>query len=332
MPWNTTTPILIWAILCIPIFILLWIFPPKVKLTAILVVIAFLSANFYFAFAVNWSVINYWMRVIPAVLALLLAVRFWRANQPSFDFEVNQIVKTSFLPAKKALPLAALGVTLFVLLVSSVWDYLLIRSLDYKHTLQKPVMLFYPVRYGLYVVTNGGNSLKGLGMNDVYRDWLGRRTGEGDYMAYAVDIMKLRNDRGWVSEGILPTAMPKYDSFRDQVYSPCVGTVVYVENGHKDVAQGTPETTLGNRVVLRCFEFFVTLANLRNDSILVKEGEQVNFNVQIGVVGSSGYPSVPHLRIFTTTGNWDHTGAPVPQQFDLGQRFLVRNDLFLPNY
>jgi hypothetical protein len=108
--------------------------------------------------------------------------------------------------------------------------------------------------------------------------------------------------------------------------------VVYVEDGHTDVILSTPEAPLGNRVVLQCAEYYVTVANLRKDSVIVKVGESINFRVQIGQTGSSGDPPVPHVRVFTTRRSWDENGIPVPQLFDIGFRFHVRNDLTLPDY
>ncbi len=331
MTWTSTTPILLWALIFIPGFILLWIFPPRVKLIAILVFLSFLAASLYFVLAVNWSVINYWLRIIPAILPLLLAFRLWRANRKFFDFELNRIAATPFLPQKGSRQVFVLAVSILVFLVSAVFNFFLFRSISYTGYPGKPVMLFYPLRYGLYVVTNGGNGLDGFGMNNAYQDWLGRKTGE-KYMAYAVDFMKMHNNRGWVSSEILPTALPKYEGFSEQVFAPCVGKVAYVEDGHPDVAMGTPEAPLGNRVVLQCFEYYVTVANLRNGTIIVKEGESVNYLMQIGQTGSSGWPSVPHVRVFTTLKSWDENGTPVPQLFDLDLRFHVRNDLALPNY
>ena len=191
----------------------------------------------------------------------------------------------------------ALVLSVFVFLASATADYLLLRSTSYASYPGKPVLLFYPVRYGLYVVVNGGNGLEGIGMNDAYQDWMGRKTGEKS-MGYAVDFMKIKNDRGWISDSTLPGIITKYEGFRDPVYSPCVGKVVYVEDGHPDVVLGTPEAPLGNRVVLQCLEYYVTVANLRKDSIIVKVGESINFRVQIGQTGSSGSPSVPHVTGF----------------------------------
>lgn len=331
MTWTSVTPIIIWALISIPAFIFIWLFPPKVKLTAVIVFLSYFAVNFYFVLVVNWSVINYWLRVIPVILSLVFIVRFWLANRKFFDFESSRMVATPFFPKRKPRHLIPLVISIVVLLVAGFFNYMALRSLSYPGYTGEPVLLFYPLRYGLYVVTNGGNGLDGWGMNDVYQDWLGRETGQ-EYMGYAVDFMKIWNDRGWVSKGILPNRMPQYVGFAEQVYAPCVGRVVYVEDGHPDVAMGTPETPLGNRVVLQCFQYYVTIANLRNGTIIVEEGESVNYLRQIGLTGSSGYPSVPHVRVFTTLNSWDENGIPVPQLFDINSRFHVRNDLVLPDY
>lgn len=332
MPWNTITPFLVWAVIFIPVFFVLMIVPPRVKLTAGVIWLAYLAASLYFIFTVNWALVNYWLRVLPLVLSLILVVRFWRANRAFFDFATNQVRDTPRLPGKSARRVAVLVLAVLVLLLFIPLDLLALRTTGYKSYAGKPALLFYPLRYGMYVVANGGNGLDGLGMNDSYQTWMGQKNPSDHYMAYAVDLMKLRNDRGWVSQGILPSESQAYEGYGDWVYAPCVGVVAYVEDGHPDQTLGTAEAPLGNRVVLKCYEFYVTVANLRYDSILVKTGEPVSFLQQIGLVGSSGAPSIPHIRVFTTLGSWDEKGTPVPQLFDTGFRFLSRNDLMLPGY
>jgi hypothetical protein len=331
MPWSVTTPIIVWAIISIPIFVLLWIFPPKAKLISVLVFLSYLAGNLYFILVVNWSLINYWLRLLPVILTVVILFRFTRANRTYYDFVTDKRIVTPYMPAKQAAAWAPLVGSLVVLAFFSYFNYRALQSLSYASYQGKPVMLFYPLRYGLYVVTNGGNGLDGLGMNNAYQDWLGRKTGSLS-MAYAVDLMRLENDRGWVSQGILPNVKQAYFGYNDQVYAPCVGTVVKVEDGHPDEVFGTPETPLGNYIVVQCFEYYVTVANFRNGTIIVKEGQEIGFTVQVGQVGSSGSPAIPHLRIFTTTGSWDQNGTPVPQIFDLDQSFHVRNDLVLPRY
>jgi hypothetical protein len=173
--------------------------------------------------------------------------------------------------------------------------------------------------------------MDGIGMNDAYQNFFGVSTGKKN-LVYVVDMVKLKDLSGATSKGILPARHQDYESYSDYVYSPCVGKVVYVEDGHPDQVNRTPENPLGNHVVLQCFEYYVTVANLRKGSVIVKVGDQANYMMQIGLVGSSGSPGIPHLRIFTTTGSYDENGTPVPQIFDLYSRFLVRNDLLLPAY
>jgi hypothetical protein len=218
-----------------------------------------------------------------------------------------------------------------ILLASLFVNLRVFQSYNTRNYQGKPVLLFFPLRYGIYVVTNGGNGLDGIGMNDSYQNVLGTKTGEAS-LGYVVDFMRLINNRGQISETVLPARHQDYESYSDLVYAPCFGTVAYVEDGHPDSAFGTPEAPLGNRVVLQCFEYYVTIANLRKNSVIVKVGDNINFLMQIGMVGSSGSPNIPHLRVFTTTGSYDENGTPVPQIFDLYSRFLVRNDLLLPAY
>ena len=63
--------------------------------------------------------------------------------------------------------------------------------------------------------------------------------------------MRLINNRGQISKGVLPSRRQDYESYSDKVYAPCFGTVAYVEDGHPDAVFGTPEAPLGNRVVLQ---------------------------------------------------------------------------------
>jgi len=332
MPWTVTTPLIIWAVIFVPMFILLWIFPPRIKITAFLVFLSFFAANFYFAFAANWSVINYWLRFLPLILTILMFGRLWHANRTYYDYKLDRKHITPSLPGKKPSSWIVLIASLVALALFAYMNFRMLPSVGYWNYTGKPVLLFYPLRYGLYVVPNGGNGLDGLGMNDVYLDWRGRQNGNPQSMAYAVDLMKIRNDRGWISDGLLPNEKQEYESFGELVYAPCVGTVVYMEDGHADIVNGTPETSLGNHLVIHCFEYYVTVANLKKDSIIPKVGDKIGYKYQIGQVGSSGYPSIPHLRIYTTIGSWDENGTPVPQLFDLNMRFLMRNDLVLPAY
>ena len=179
MPWTSATPILIWAVIFIPAFILLWIFPPRIRLTALFVLLDYAALSIFFVYSVNWAAVNYWLRLIPLILTIILAFRFLRVNRTIHKFAER--IRTPFLPAKKTRPMAVLIASILLLMAVSFVDYHVLQSTSYSTYKGKPVLLFYPVRYGMYVVTNGGNGVDGIAMNDIYQDWLGRKNGITDF-------------------------------------------------------------------------------------------------------------------------------------------------------
>ncbi|MGD8569671.1 MAG: M23 family metallopeptidase [Gammaproteobacteria bacterium] len=65
------------------------------------------------------------------------------------------------------------------------------------------------------------------------------------------------------------------------------------ENGRLDIRPNA-----GNYVLIQATEgYIVFLAHLRNQSILVTEGEQVGQGQEIGMLGNSGNSTMPHLHI-----------------------------------
>jgi hypothetical protein len=65
------------------------------------------------------------------------------------------------------------------------------------------------------------------------------------------------------------------------------------ENGRLDIRPNA-----GNHIMIQAKEgYIVFLAHLRNQSILVKEGEHVNQGQEIARLGSSGNSTMPHLHI-----------------------------------
>ena len=67
---------------------------------------------------------------------------------------------------------------------------------------------------------------------------------------------------------------------------------------------------MGNRVVIQCFEVYVTVANLRN--IVVKESDSVRVGQTIGYVGNNVAPTMPHLHVHATANSYGPDGIPVP--------------------
>ncbi|MBT8299443.1 MAG: M23 family metallopeptidase, partial [Maribacter sp.] len=63
-------------------------------------------------------------------------------------------------------------------------------------------------------------------------------------------------------------------------------------------------------------------------SVLVKEGDSVTTNTEIGQVGNTGNTSEPHLHIHVERGGSPKTilnGKAVP--FTIDDRFLIRGDV-----
>jgi hypothetical protein len=324
MTWTSASPILIWAVIIIPITVLLWLRQPNNKLTTILVILDYALFNLFFILCVNWAVVNYWLRLFPVIMTLAILIHLLRVKFSGIPF----------LPKKSILNGILLLFSLLFLIPAGYMDFRVIQSFNYNSYPGKPLLLWFPVRNGTYVIANGGNGLNGIGLNNYYRDWLGRETGGDKRLIYAVDIVKMTLT-GNISSGILPHSFLKYGGFDDMVYSPCQGEVVYVEDGHPNIqpfSQGT--SFLGNYVVIQCQEAYVTLGGFRDGKMAVKIGDKVRARTLIGYMGSSGSPSIPHLHVHATEGGWkDGEGTAVPMLFDgvlLFNQFATRNQIFIP--
>ncbi|MBI3398989.1 MAG: M23 family metallopeptidase [Deltaproteobacteria bacterium] len=115
----------------------------------------------------------------------------------------------------------------------------------------------------------------------------------------------------------------KYYSWGKPVYAPIDGTVIRLGNGWQDHEYTNIWKTIqiwynatyrfrpkeengrldirpnaGNHVMIKAKEgYIVFLAHLKNQSILVKEGQHVRQGEVIGMVGNSGNSTAPHLHI-----------------------------------
>ena len=92
-----------------------------------------------------------------------------------------------------------------------------------------------------------------------------------------------------------------------QVLAAAPGEVVSVEDGNYDRCHGDLESAdvdcdgyavVGNHVIIEHPTGYRLLYwHFMKDSILVQEGEQVETGDALGLVGSSGYSSTPHLHL-----------------------------------
>ena len=88
-------------------------------------------------------------------------------------------------------------------------------------------------------------------------------------------------------------------AFDQEVTAPCQATVIKVIDGIEDNSIGRPSAiqTYGNALVLQTAqEEFLLLAHLKNQSIVVREGQMVNQGDLLARCGNSGYSMEPHLH------------------------------------
>jgi len=171
--------------------------------------------------------------------------------------------------------------------------------------------LSFPLHDGLFIVGHGGSNPL-INYHNV-----------SESQTYALDISKL-NVLGIRAWGIYPEKLDRYAIFDDALYSPCDGKILSVEKGYKDFnppekGDGHPA---GNHVVVECGNTKVTLAHMKENSIVVDNLDVVKTGDFLGKVGNSGNTSEPHLHIHA-----EKNGKGIPIKFN--NRFLVRNSLVL---
>lgn len=315
MPWLTTAPILIWAALSILALAFLWYIHPGSRLNQILAWLVYTSVNFYFFLAVNWTAVNFYLRILPLAVSFILLLRWLRPLRNS-----------PWLPPRQAGSIALSLVLLVLLGLTGYVNYRVLQSRSLRNVAHVPLLSLYPVRTGMYVVINGGNGEDGWALNGYTRDWLGRPKEGNETLAFAMDFIEIRTS-GAAAEGILSRDFTTYEIFNELVYSPCIGEVISVEDGHPDVEPLSPGAGLGNQIVIQCSDFVVTLANLRNGSINATVGEQLTFNRQIAQVGNSADRSVPHLHMHVT--NLEGEAVPILFEAAIRFRFVARNHLYI---
>ena len=319
MTWTSVTPIILWAVIVIPLTVLIWWKPPTIKLNAIFAILGYALFNLLAFWIINWVALYYYLRFATLILILLVSLRI-----------ISELSKRPFLP-KGTGPVAGASVLGIVCILLGVVAYPIIRSFSRSG---EQVLLFFPLRSGLYIVTNAGNSLDGVATNNHYKTWPGREIIGPESQALAADIVEA-GIAGLMTKNVsvLPESRFDYHIFTENVHSPCFGEIIYVENGHPDVDLGGETSGIGNYVVMKCVDYYITIGNLKNNSILVKVGDNTSLNTMIGQVGSSGEYPIPHLHIHATQGGWkDGEGSPVSMIFDGAfavNNFLTRNKIVL---
>lgn len=173
-----------------------------------------------------------------------------------------------------------------------------------------------PIAAGRYYVANGGSREI---LNSHLQTMPRATRGQRDYwgQSHAVDVTAM--DRwGLIASGTTT------------VVAPCAGRVVRTHDGEADggsVDLTSPTARAGNYALIRCGQFDILLAHLRQGSLRVAPGELVREGQLIGAVGNSGASDMPHLHIHAQhrgTAAAPFSGKPVPMLIE--GRYLVRGD------
>ncbi len=164
MTWTSITPIIVWAVIVIPLTVLLWLKPPTIKLNAIFASLGYAIFNLMAYWIINWAILYYYLKFATIILILLVSLRI-----------ISELSKRPFLP-KSTGRIAGAAALFVVLVLLGIVAYPVVRS--FPRTSEQ-VLLFFPLRSGLYIVSNAGNSLDGAATNNHYKSWPGnehRRT------------------------------------------------------------------------------------------------------------------------------------------------------------
>lgn len=214
--------------------------------------------------------------------------------------------------------------SVLLLLVAGLW---LLFAVKAREVPAEPIELAFPLRGGRYYVAQGGNHpLVNPHMkvaDPSLHAWRGQ--------LWALDVVELYPS-GNRARGLYPEDPRAYAIFDAPVYAPCTGRVAAMRTSLPDLIPPYADTQnkAGNYVLLRCQEdAYVLLAHLKQHSLTVRRGQQVQVGDRLGRVGNSGNTSEPHLHISAQRAEGATTildADPLAMLFD--GRFPIRNAVF----
>ncbi len=274
---------------------------------------AWVLANTLLFFLINWSQVNWYLRYLCYFFPLAVFIRW-----------ASRLRRIPWLPAARTGSALVLALSLIALPPLGWGNSRVLASRTYKFQEPTPLLVLVPF-YGMWAVVNGGNSIDGWGMSDYSNALFEPIHPHDPSMAYAIDFQEI-TIRGFLgAKGPRPGKFQDYEGFQSEIFAPCPGKIVFVETGNPDKPIDAPAEGLGDKVVIQCFEVFVTLGGLR--SVLVQEGDTVRIGQTIGYLGNTGSPAMPHLHVHATTQSYGKDGIPVPLLFEY--KFATRNMVFL---
>ncbi|MEQ6123810.1 DUF3887 domain-containing protein [Pseudotenacibaculum sp. MALMAid0570] len=114
---------------------------------------------------------------------------------------------------------------------------------------------------------------------------------------YAYDILIMKDGKSFKTDG---KSNEDYYVFGKDIVAPCNAKVVQVITGVKDNIPGemNPKQLTGNTVVLETAnKEFILMAHFKQNSIVVKEGQEVKTGELLGQCGNSGNTTEPHIHL-----------------------------------
>lgn len=156
---------------------------------------------------------------------------------------------------------------------------------------------------------------------------------EGQFEKHSVDFVKhdsWGNRMKRLGLHPQPQEIENYLVFGEPVYAPCQGRVIAMENAKSDHPAGRRfrDKSGSNYVTLRCGNTDVVLAHLKEGSLVVRLGQEVNIGYALGKIGHSGNTEEPHLHINAQTVVPDDRNEtnPEPVIMTFDGRYLARGD------
>lgn len=238
---------------------------------------------------------------VDKVKYLLLALILWQGWQLIRGVRIR----------KKLLPNGILrNLKNSVLLIFGlVFAYLVVRAYQGRIYSEESVSLQFPLRAGEYYIASGGS-------NQVLNNHFNRGSKS---QRFALDI-NLLGRYGSISSSLGPGVNKDHHVFGKDIYAPCSGKIIELENevadnsgGNMDVGPGQGQ---GNFIVIDCDGTVVSLVHLKKNSIQVSLGDQIQAGTHLAQVGNSGFSQEPHLHLQAAEWSKDSLLLGVPMEFD----------------
>jgi hypothetical protein len=139
---------------------------------------------------------------------------------------------------------------------------------------------------------------------------------------FAIDFYKLDDQhRSWVGD---PTTLESYLAYRQPILAASAGTVVAALDGFRNNPDlprpPTPPAiteTVGNHVIVKIADgVYVLYGHMDPGSVAVHVGDKVTRGQQIGLIGTSGNSTTPHLHFQILTTPTYFPADSTPWAFD----------------